>query len=141
MKRLIATTLTVALFTGLYAGKASAQDVSGSIGDKIAMVNTAESALDEIGGMLHHSEPVVDPSDCPDIMDLWFELLDCGFTEDEAFDLIEMDLWFELLDCGFTEDEAFDLIEMVLDEGPKLFDPEDIVLRPFIINVNVPSTF
>ena len=119
MKRLIATTLTVALFTGLYAGKASAQDVSGSIGDKIAMVNTAESALDEIGGMLHHSEPVVDPSDCPDIMDLWFELLD----------------------CGFTEDEAFDLIEMVLDEGPKLFDPEDIVLRPFIINVNVPSTF
>ena len=37
-----------------------------------------------------------------------------------------MDLFFELLDCGFTADEVSYLIEMVLDEGPTLFDPEDV---------------
>jgi hypothetical protein len=30
------------------------------------------------------------PNDCPDLVDLWFELVDAGYTEDEAFDLIEM---------------------------------------------------
>ena len=33
---------------------------------------------------------IVDPNDCPEIMDLWFELVDAGYTEDEAFDLVEM---------------------------------------------------
>ena len=28
--------------------------------------------------------------DCPEILDLWFELLDAGYTKDEAFDLVEM---------------------------------------------------
>jgi len=28
-----------------------------------------------------------------------------------------VDLWFELVDAGYTEDEAFDLIEMVMGEG------------------------
>jgi hypothetical protein len=31
-----------------------------------------------------------DPFGCPEIMDLWFELVDAGYTEDEAFDLVEM---------------------------------------------------
>ena len=52
-----------------------------------------------------------------------------------------MGLCFESLDCGFTDDEAFNLIEMVLDEGPKLFDSEDIILGPVYINVNLPSIY
>ena len=28
-----------------------------------------------------------------------------------------MGLWFELVDAGYTEDEAFDLVEMVMGEG------------------------
>ena len=37
-----------------------------------------------------------------------------------------MDLWFELMDAGYTEDEAFDLIEMVMSEERNLFDPEAV---------------
>ena len=32
----------------------------------------------------------INPADFPEIMDLWFELMDAEFTEDEAFDLIEL---------------------------------------------------
>ena len=30
------------------------------------------------------------PEYCPSIVDLWFELVDAGYTEDEAFEMIEM---------------------------------------------------
>jgi hypothetical protein len=65
------------------------------------------------------AEGVVDPDDCPSIVDLWFELVD----------------------AGYTEDEAFEMIEMVMGEGPTLFEPEDIILGPFVVNSNVTSTF
>ena len=38
----------------------------------------------------------MDSYDCPDVMDadlavdLWFELVEAGFSEEEAFDLVEM---------------------------------------------------
>ncbi|MCH2201849.1 MAG: hypothetical protein MK102_07755 [Fuerstiella sp.] len=64
--------------------------------------------------------------------DLWYELVNDGYTEDEAFDLMQMGmdpqggpdivltgfdrgLWFELVDAGYTEDEAFDLMQMATD--------------------------
>jgi predicted RNase H-like HicB family nuclease len=48
-----------------------------------------------------------------------------GYTEDKAFDLIDMALdigvngfsrilWYEFVDAGYTEDEAFDLIDMAM---------------------------
>jgi hypothetical protein len=33
---------------------------------------------------------LMDPADCPELVDLWFELVDAGYTEDEAFEMIEM---------------------------------------------------
>ncbi len=43
-----------------------------------------------IGGTLERTPTIIDPDDCPEITDLWFELVDAGYTEDEAFDLVEM---------------------------------------------------
>jgi hypothetical protein len=42
--------------------------------------------LDGSGG----AEGIIDPSDCPELVDLWFELVDAGYTEDEAFEMIEL---------------------------------------------------
>ena len=67
------------------------------------MISTAESGLDEIGGMLQCTDSATDdlslgyPDDRPnfntqegeDLVDLWFELVDAGYTEDEAFEMIE----------------------------------------------------
>ena len=47
---------------------------------------------------------IMDPNDCPSIVDLWFELVD----------------------AGYTEDEAFDLVELVMGEQRNLFDPEAV---------------
>jgi len=72
-----------------------------------------------------------DPRDVSDIAlnrfhrDLWFELVEDGYTEDKAFDLIDMALdigvngfsrilWYEFVEAGYTEDEAFDLIDMAM---------------------------
>ena len=83
-----------------------------------SMLNTAEGGLsDTVDGLIaiialaatetgiidpHYYPKLdtgpIDPADYPklggqegeDIVDLWFELVDAGYTEDEAFDLIEM---------------------------------------------------
>ncbi|MCH2202792.1 MAG: tyrosinase family protein [Fuerstiella sp.] len=63
--------------------------------------NDCPDVLDPSTSNLHHCfvdfivDPndcprVVDPVDCPDLVDLWFELVDAGYTEDEAFEMIEM---------------------------------------------------
>ncbi|MCH2202815.1 MAG: hypothetical protein MK102_12660 [Fuerstiella sp.] len=33
---------------------------------------------------------IMAPLDCPELVDLWFELVDAGYTDDEAFEMIEM---------------------------------------------------
>jgi hypothetical protein len=33
---------------------------------------------------------IMDPDDYPNLVDLWFELMDAGYTEDEAFEMIEL---------------------------------------------------
>ncbi len=118
MKRLIATMLILALFTGMSAGKASAQDGIAIAAHTHSVISissepdygdglpplwfTAESGLTDISGMVLRFAAteigIIDPDDCPrlggqegeDIVDLWFELVDAGYTEDEAFDLVEM---------------------------------------------------
>jgi len=35
-------------------------------------------------------DEIIDPDDCPNLVDLWFELVDAGYTEDEAFEMIEI---------------------------------------------------
>ena len=42
-----------------------------------------------IGGTLDRTPAVID-SDCRNVVDLWIELVDAGYTQDEAFDLVEM---------------------------------------------------
>ena len=55
---------------------------------------------------------IIDPDDCPSVMgDVPF--LKCGGQEGED----PVDLWFELLYVGYTEDEAFEMSEMVIGEG------------------------
>ena len=125
MKRLIATMLILALFTGMSAGKASAQDGIAIAAHTHSVISissepdygdglpplwfTAESGLTDISGMVLRFAAteigIIDPDDCPrlggqegeDIVDLWFELVDAGYTEDEAFDLVEMVMSEELI--------------------------------------------
>ncbi|MCH2212057.1 MAG: hypothetical protein MK110_12195 [Fuerstiella sp.] len=33
---------------------------------------------------------IVDSNDCPNIMDLWFELVDAGYSVDEVFEIMEI---------------------------------------------------
>jgi len=121
MKRLIITMLTLALITGMYAGNASAGN-SGVTEELYTAFNFITGRCDletwqggqydpgdaETGNLnsMNYTGNVrlVDPADCPNIMD-----------PNDCPDI--MDLWIELVDAGFTEDEAFDLIEMVLDNG------------------------
>jgi len=72
----------------------------------------AETALDEIIAIAAHCNPswfaattelgIIDPDDCSQL----------GGKEGE--DLV--DLWFELVDAGYAEDEAFEMIDMLMDE-------------------------
>ena len=92
MKRLIATTLTVALFTGLYAGKASAQDALGATAEGKGLLDLnglnagpvdGLNACDDgfVYGAMCTNEliaiiafaatefGIIDPDDCPNVMD------------------------------------------------------------------------
>ncbi|MCH2202860.1 MAG: hypothetical protein MK102_12885 [Fuerstiella sp.] len=99
MKRFLTTMLTLVLFTGALFGKASAQNVFG-----LPTVNTAESGIDDI------RETIIRfAATDVGIMD-FIDLSWLGGQEGE--DLV--DLWFELVDAGYSEDEAFELAEMVM---------------------------
>ena len=63
----------------------------------------ADFGLDGCDAMWVSTEGVMVPYGCPNI----------GGQEGEDI----VDLWFELVDAGYTEDEAFDLVEMVIGEG------------------------
>ena len=140
MKRFSTTTLTLALITGLFAGKASAQDA-------LSLIQTAEGTMSETDGILHRfaaitttgttgsdfelvnqdnghltidtqaGQGVIDPADCQSIVDKDTAHIppDSIIHPDDCPEI--MDLFFELVDAGFTDDEAFDLIEMVMGEG------------------------
>ena len=109
MTRFITTTLTLVLTAGLSSSDVSAQDALG-----ISMANTAEGGLSEISGIVIRFAAtelgIIDPDDCPqlggqegeDIMGLW---QDCNNYDG---------LWFRLLDAGYTEDEAFEMIELTI---------------------------
>ena len=136
MKHFTTAMLTLALITGLSADKASAQQANQVPDLVLTMMQTAESGMDDITGMLQWTDSLsndggysylvvpahldlianhdgiiyflndgsadypspVDPYGCPspggqeceDLVDLWFELVDAGYTEDEAFEMIEM---------------------------------------------------
>jgi len=74
------------------------------------------------GDKLQLSTAVMDPDDCPNVMDP----ADCpSLGGQEGEDLV--DLWFELVDAGYTEDEAFDLIELVIGDHNALgFEGESV---------------
>ncbi len=158
MKRFITATLTLALFTGMSAGKASAQDVLGANyeGEGFVDLNSLNAgpvhglnpgdngfvygamctneliaiiafAAKEVGFTCTyvclrgekvsikdvHCPSVIAPSDCPEL----------GGQEGENI----VDLWFELVDAGYTEDEAFDLIELVIGDHNALgFEGESV---------------
>ena len=178
MKRFITATLTLALTAALSADKASAAQANQSPLLALSMVNTAESGMDDITGMLHVSivdsgggsdlyspdtvdgiiaiialaatetgiiDPadcpqIMDPNDCPDVLDPSTSNLhhcfvdfivdpnDCPRVVDpvDCPDLV--DLWFELVDAGYTEDEAFETIELLMDSD-SAFTPKTKPLK------------
>ncbi|MCH2201848.1 MAG: hypothetical protein MK102_07750 [Fuerstiella sp.] len=172
MKRFITATLTLALTAALSADKAPAAQANQSPLLALSMVNTAESGMDDITGMLHvqiedsgggsnfYSSDtvdgliaiialtaietgVIDPADCPSVMDdlPFLEQVvdpeDCPSVIDPADcpqivdpqdcpDLV--DLWFELVDAGYTEDEAFETIELLMDSD-SAFTPKTKPLK------------
>ena len=64
--------------------------------------------------------------DCPEIVEPpcdihWEASPQLGGQEGEDI----VDLWFELVDAGYTEDEAFDLVEMVMGDDMRYACPND----------------
>lgn len=117
MKRFITAMLTLALVSGLSAGKASAQQAKDqqSIWNDITFNCHATSDLEGIIAIIALAATetgIIDPSDCPRIIDIGEcdEIID----PDDCPNLV--DLWFELVDAGYTEDEAFEMIEMLMGE-------------------------
>jgi predicted outer membrane lipoprotein len=121
-------------------GKAPSENVSNQI-RQTSQKNVAATA----GSHFRMSEVLLEANDGNGFnRELWFELVNDGYTEDEAFDLIQMKrdpqegpyivlkgfnrgLWFELVDDGCTADEAFFLIQMTTDPD----DGADIGLNAF----------
>ena len=62
--------------------------------------------------------PQLDGQEGEDIVDLWFELVDAGYTEDEAFELIEMVMESDL---GVTRgDSSISSYERARTETPSI---------------------
>ncbi len=149
MKHFTTALLTLALFTGLSAGKSSAQ---GFRPVPSPVVWLADDPVDEIGSSNFDigcnqvtCYPEIDitnfagclPGDIDGLIAIIaIAAKEVGFTDacdyiclrgekvsikdvncpqlggQEGEDIV--DLWFELVDAGYTEDEAFDLIELVM---------------------------
>ena len=102
MTRFIAATLTLALITGMSSGKASASNVNNTMHQNFypnvvdpddcpeITCPADDFILWEASPQLGGQEGAVTAAEAEDIMDLWFELVDAGYTEDEAFEMIEM---------------------------------------------------
>ena len=157
MKRFITATLTLALFTCLSAGKASAGNadvteelytafnfIAGSVPNPDTWQGGSTNLYWPANGLIAiiaiaaTEVGLVDSADCPKLGGQEGEEIAAspdrsdfrGCIPGDAPDVSHIDLalglFFELRDSGFTEDEAFELVEMVMESDLETARPQPI---------------